>query len=134
MKSSLESVTVGTRNGEEVQQQAMSGFVSGATSGVLSTVAGPIGKSMKGKVLSGTVIGTISGIVGGLTDGNNRFIRKIHDGSFGAGSGMVNSLIGILADGVKQEPQDISDYIGIGWGKYFAGVPDFAIGCISMLT
>ena len=131
MKAAGENLTVGNRDSKDLKQQTLNGFVSGFTSGTLSTIADPLAKSMKAKVIIGGYIGAVSGIMSSYS-GNSS--RTVHDVGFGAGSGVVNSLMTVLADSVKQEPQDIADLFGQYVVGYVTGVPDFAIGCISFLT
>ena len=130
MKATGESFTVGNHNSKDLKQQGINGFVSGFTSGFLSTIAEPFEQSVKAKVLVGAAISTISSII---TKHNIKDLQLGHDIGFGATSGVVNSLTDVLVDSAKVEVNDMYDMLGVGSMKFFLGVPDFAIGCITMI-
>ena len=130
MKATGEGFTVGNHNSKDLKQQGINGFVSGFTSGFLSTIAEPFEQSVKAKVLVGAAISTISSII---TKHNIKDLQLGHDIGFGATSGVVNSLTDVLVDSAKVEVNDMYDMLGVGSMKFFLGVPDFAIGCITMI-
>ena len=130
MKATGESFTVGNHNSKDLKQKGINGFISGFTSASVSTIAESFEQSVKAKVLVGTAISTISSIITGY---NRENWQLGHDIGFGATSGVVNSLTDVLVNSAKVEVNDMYDMLGVGSMKFFLGVPDFAIGCISMI-
>lgn len=86
---------------------------------------------MKTKVILDTAI---SSTISSTITGHNRENWQLrHDIGFGATSRVVNSLTDVLVNSAKVEVNDMYDMLGVGSMKFFLGVPDFAIGCISMI-